>query len=187
MEIRLPFSARIKSVWRIWRCCLISRALGTNSDWSIEPFRGFWLLAGRKSEQMKRHSASLMVAICMVKTAEERNYWKTSLACTLEVLLWSQQIARALQRNMLLEDDQRHNISQCSNMNKPIYVILYNAIVLMNRYLFRISLINFSIVLSWEEDSRLINEYHYGFFSIVYGHTTKGNTPVIFRNFKRTF
>ena len=34
----------------------------------------------------------------------------------------------------------------------------------MNRYLFRISLINFSIVLSWEEDSRLINEYHYGFF-----------------------
>ena len=88
---------------------------------------------------------------------------------------------------MLLEDDQRHNISQCSNMNKPIYVILYNAIDLMNRYLFRISLINFSILLSWEEDSRLINEYHYGFFSIVYGHTTKGNTPVIFRNFKRTF
>ena len=39
-------------------------------------------------------------------------------------------------------------------MNKPIYVIIYNAIVLMNRYLIRISLINFSIVLSWEEDSR---------------------------------
>ena len=65
---------------------------------------------------------------------------------------------------MLLEDDQRHNKSQCSNMNKSIHVILHNAIVLMNRYLFRISLINFSIVLSWEEDSRLINEYHYGFF-----------------------
>ena len=55
---------------------------------------------------------------------------------------------------MLLKDDQRHNISQYSNMNKPIYVIIYNAIVLMNRYLIRISLINFSIVLSWEEDSR---------------------------------
>ena len=73
-------------------------------------------------------------------------------------------------------------------MNKPIYVIIYNAIVLMNRYLIRISLINFSIVLSWEEDSRLINEYHYGFFfpsSMVI--QQKRNTPVIFRNFKRTF
>ena len=139
MEIRLPTSVRIKSVWWIWRCCLISRALGTNSDESIESIRGFWLLAGRKSEQKRRHSASLMVAICMAKTAEDSG---------------SQQIARALQRNMLLEDDQRHNISQCSNMNKPIHVILYNAIVLMNRYLFSISLINFSIVLSWEEDSR---------------------------------
>ena len=70
------------------------------------------------------------------------NYWKTSIAFTHNFVISTDGLV--LQRNMLLKDDQRHNISQYSNMNKPIYVILYNAIVLTNRYLsgFPYSLIN---------------------------------------------